>query len=87
MQKVVLQLYFHISAYTYGFIEILETNDPFNVTIVGVTSHNITIRWDNPTAEDSFQIEALGIYGNGWAFPMKYKISNSSNEVCILFIC
>ena len=82
-----------------GFIEILKANDPFNVTIVNVTSHTMTIRWDNPTAEDSFLIEALriklfitdhsdkGIENSVDELRTSqfYPLFNSSNEVSILF--
>ena len=75
----------HAPLYSTCFTELTIPNDPFNVTVVNVTSHNITIRWNNPTSEDSFLIEAVLLQYEGWKWPKKYPIFNSSNEVQILY--
>lgn len=58
--------------------------DQYNVQVVNVTSHNITIQWEDPAPEESFRIEAVPFYVTGYEVSKQYSLSNPSNKVCTL---
>ena len=68
----------------------LENSNPYNVSVVNVTTHNITIRWDRPIPEDTHTI-AIFAYASP-SQPGKahatYFLANVSTEAssCISFL-